>query len=254
MTNITPDDLQFFDREQDHSIVWKRLPHWTQAGAITFITWRTADSMPKEVLNRWMWERDEFLRKNGLDPTGDWKQALSQLPPKARGRIRWWLFNEWDRRLDDGAGACVLAEPQFSLIVMNSLQHFDGDRYLLTDAVVMPNHVHLLAAFRSEELMLEQCRSWKHFTATAIHRRQRELARVPSAERRDYGSPVAPPTGGSSSTTDSSYEPKEFWQVEQFDHLVRSQAQFDYLRKYIAENPARANLAEGMSRHFSKPL
>ena len=144
----------------------------------------------------------------------------------------------------------MFADPEFSLIVMQSLQHFDGDRYLLTDAVVMPNHVHLLAAFRSEELMLEQCTSWKHFTATAIHRRQRELARVPSAERRDYGSPVAPPTGDAP----SNYEPKVFWQVEQFDHLVRSQEQFDYLRRYIAENPARANLAEGMYRHYSKPL
>jgi putative transposase len=243
MPEITPDDLQFFDREQEHSVVWKRLPHWTQAGAVAFVTWRTADSMPKEIFNQWTRERDEYLIANGLNPASDWKQSLGQLPPKDWGRIRWWLFNEWDRRLDNGAGECVLADPNLSLIIMNSLTHFDGDRYLLTDAVVMPNHVHLLAAFRSEELMLDQCTSWKHFTATAIHRLQRERQKrgeeeIPSAERRD----------------NRTYEPKAFWLVEQFDHLVRSQEQFDYLRKYIAENPARARLADGMYRHYSKPL
>ena len=137
---------------------------------------------------------------------------------------------------------------------MNSLQHFDGDRYLLTDAVVMPNHVHLLAGFPTEEAMLAQCTSWKHFTAVAIRRRQRERARqeektVPSAERRDYSSRGAPPTRQS-----SQYEPKPFWQVEQFDHLVRSQEQFDYLQRYIAANPSRAKLAPGTYRHFSKDL
>ena len=204
--------------------------------------------MPKDVLARWTQERDEFLRRNNLDPAGDWKQALSQLPPMKRGQIRWWLFNEWDRRLDDGAGECLLADPELSLIVMNSLQHFDGERCILTDAVVMPNHVHLLAGFPTEEAMLAQCTSWKHFTATAIRRKQRErmgreemqseAKSVPSAERRDYSSRVAPPT-----RQPLRYEPKPFWQVEQFDHLVRSQEQFDYLRRYIAANPARANLA-----------
>ena len=174
MSELSPEDLQFFDRNLEYSVVWGRLPHWTQAGTIAFITWRTADSMPKEVLARWTQERDEFLRRNKLDPAGDWKQALSQFPPKERGRIRWWLFNEWDRRLDDGAGECLLADPELSLVVMNSLQHFDGERYLLTDAVVMPNHVHLLAGFPTEEAMLAQCTSWKHFTAVAIRRRQRE--------------------------------------------------------------------------------
>jgi len=34
-----------------------------------------------------------------------------------------------------------------------------------------------------------------------------------------------------------------------FDHLVRSQAQFDYLRGYIANNPKIAGLREGKFLH-----
>jgi hypothetical protein len=34
------------------------------------------------------------------------------------------------------------------------------------------------------------------------------------------------------------------WQDESFDHIVRSAAQLDFYRKYIAENPDKAKLAE----------
>ncbi len=64
----------------------------------------------------------------------------------------------------------MLREPELSQIVMNSLLHFDNDRYAPTDAVVMPNHVHVLVAFRDEDSLITQCKSWKHFTATQINK------------------------------------------------------------------------------------
>ncbi|TWU26549.1 hypothetical protein Pla52o_04020 [Novipirellula galeiformis] len=47
--------------------------------------------------------------------------------------------------------------------------HFDGERYALGDFVVMPNHVHLLAAFPDADAMEKQFGSWLHFTAFRIH-------------------------------------------------------------------------------------
>jgi type I restriction enzyme R subunit len=100
--------------------------------------------------------------------------------------------------------------------------HFDGDRYELTDFVIMPNHVHLLVVFPAEDMMLRQCESWKHFTATKINQ---ALGRK-----------------------------GQFWQQDGFDHLVRSAEQFNYLRRYLAENPQKARLRPGEYRHLSKPL
>jgi len=74
-----------------------------------------------------------------------------------------------DRQLDAGAGACVLKRPELSRIVEDSLLHFDGNRYVLTDAVVMPNHMHLMAAFRDEGSLISQCTSWKRYTGRRIH-------------------------------------------------------------------------------------
>ena len=48
--------------------------------------------------------------------------------------------------------------------------NFDGDRYLLGDCVVMPNHVHLLAGSMARDAMLKQVESWKKWTALQIHR------------------------------------------------------------------------------------
>ena len=234
------DDLRFFERNDDFTVVWKHLPHWTQAATITFITWRLADSLPAAAIAQWQLERDDMLRQLGIDPNSDWKQALRKLPPDRRGHIRWSLFFAWDRHLDEAAGLCLLKAPEFSQIVLDSLLHFEGDRTVLTDAVIMPNHVHLLVAFRSQEAMFDQCTSWKHYTATKIHRVLR--SRLPT-ERQVYGTPVAPPTGELFG---------QFWQTDQFDHLVRSEEQFRFLRDYIRKNPERAGLKAGSFLHYSR--
>ncbi len=244
MASISTDELRFFERDDDFTIVWKNLPHWTQAGTITFITWRLADSLPAAAIAVWQAERDEMLRSFGLDPDGNWKQELSRFQKVRRGHIRWSLFFAWDRRLDQAAGSCLLQDPEYSQIVLNSLLHFDGDRYVLTDAVIMPNHIHLLVGFRDQEMMFSQCTSWKHFTATEIRRRLKNQS--PSAERRVYGTPVAPTTG---ITVHG-----QFWQTDQFDHLVRSEEQYSFLRDYIAKNPTKAGLKPGTCRHYSRGL
>ncbi len=159
--------FQFFDPRQDITIATKSLPHWAQAGTVCFITWRTADSLPAEVLNRLTRERIALFDSFGLDSSADWKQQLAKLPLSQRGRVQWLLFSAWDQQLDSGAGACVLARPQLSKIVLESLLYFDGDRYVLTDAVVMPNHVHLLVAFRDDDALLAQCTSVETVYGTA---------------------------------------------------------------------------------------
>ncbi len=116
----------------------------------------------------------------------------------------------------------MLRQAKLAQLVAGSLEHFDSDRYELTDYVVMSNHVHLLAAFPDGPAMLKQCESWKHFTATQINRQLNRKGR--------------------------------FWQQDGFDHLVRSVEQFEYLRGYIAQNPIKARLHDGEYLHKSKAL
>jgi type I restriction enzyme R subunit len=222
MTYSSKQAIQVFDPSQEVAVVDRRLPHWSQAGTISFITWRTFDSLPKNVIDGWFAERNEWLKLHGIAPAGDWPKLVQSLSPSSRHELNCLLSERWHDALDSSHGKCVLRRPELSQIVSNSLLHFDGDKYELTDFVVMPNHVHLLAAFPDEATMLRQCDSWKHYTATQINRRLGRDGR--------------------------------FWQQDGFDHLVRSLDEFEYLRRYIANNPRRAKLRPGEYIHWSKAL
>jgi putative transposase len=213
--------VRFFDSNDQILITQRRLPHWAQDGCVVFITWRTADSMPKDVLERWRAERNRWLDHHGIDPTQkSWKTRVQELPPDLMVEYHDRFITRWHAALDSGHGACVLIRPDIADILMKSLLHFDGDRYEMLDFVIMPNHVHLLATFPDKASMVEQCDSWKHFTARQINRRLGIQGR--------------------------------FWQQDAFDHLVRHEGQFRRLRDYIAQNPLNAGLRADQVRLWRK--
>jgi len=212
--------LRFFDPRDEYFVVErKELPHWVQAGALCFITWRTWDSMPAAVVSDWLRRRNAWLVQRGIDPVSrEWRSALRQLPVAEQREFRNFLAERWEGRLDECHGACPLRDPKLGRIVSTSLMHFDGVRYALTDYAVMPNHVHVLAAFPSAESVLPQVDSWKHYTAAAINRAVGRRGR--------------------------------FWEADGFDHLVRSAEEFAHLRSYIEDNPRRAGLQVGEFVHY----
>ena len=77
---MTAADLRFFEPQEDYAVSWKRLPHWSQAGCVVFVTWRTLDSIPAPVMRRFERERDEILAAHGIGPETDWKYEVSKLP------------------------------------------------------------------------------------------------------------------------------------------------------------------------------
>lgn len=204
---------ELFDPKAEFHISERCRPHWSQAGAVVFITFRTHDSIPREVVQRWEREKGEWLRIRGHTRLGHWTVAVPQLSEKEQADFRREFQRCREEFLDTCHGECVLRRPELAQIVSDSLMHFDGERYRVGDFVVMPNHVHLLAVFATAEAMRDQCRSWMHFTAREINQMLRRKG--------------------------------HFWQEEPFDHLVRSSEQFDYFRRYILENPAKARLGSG---------
>lgn len=203
---------ELFDPKADLSISEHYRPHWSQAGAIVFITFRCADSIPREVLIRWDREKQDWLRRHGCSLDRHWSEVLPKLAPALRKLFKKEFNRCREDFLDSCHGDCVLSNPVNAKIVADTLLHFDGERYRMGDFIVMPNHVHLLAAFSSECSMAAQCDSWLHFSARKIN--------------------LALGRKG------------KFWQQEPFDHLVRSPEQYIYLRNYIKENGSKAGLAE----------
>jgi REP element-mobilizing transposase RayT len=211
--------FRFFDPNVEVGVIERRLPHWSQSDTISFVTWRTWDSIPKDVLTAWLEERKHWLGERKIDPERVvWKLQLLRLPAAERREYYERFSTRWQNMLDSCHGECVLRQPSIAKIVSDSLLSFDGRRYKVTDFVVMPNHVHLLVSFSPGFDMLRQCANWKHFTARAINAHLGRSGR--------------------------------FWQTDGYDHLVRSPEQFLTLRTYIADNPVRARLRGASSFIF----
>lgn len=56
------DKLRFFNPYEEIRFTENLLPHWQQKGAMYFITFRLADSIPARLRAQWQEEREIWLR------------------------------------------------------------------------------------------------------------------------------------------------------------------------------------------------
>lgn len=132
-----------------HRSIYSRsyLPHFDAARVVQGITFRLADSVPRNVIGFW---RDEILlnRRWGTD------RARQE---ELRRRVA--------RYEDAGRGECHLRRPEIAALLRDALLRFDGERYRLLAWCVMPNHVHVLIKQARGFPLAEIVKSWKVFTA-----------------------------------------------------------------------------------------
>ena len=109
-----------------------------------------------------------------------------------------------------------LTDPLCGEIIVSALHFFHGDRYLLYDYTIMPDHVHMIikplktrAKTNCLSKILHSIKSW---TANQIncHRGAR--------------GPV--------------------WQEETYDHIIRDRQDYETKSRYIWANPVRAGLTD----------
>jgi len=200
-----------FDVDADLGISVRSRPHWHQAGAVTFVTIRLNDSMPADVVKQWLRAQQAWFVQQGLGEISvDAMLARDDLPRDLRRAFTKFRNRLWNTNLDDCPGACCLRNRAHAKMVADSLLHFDGVRYDIERFVVMPNHVHFLVQMHQGWDLRTQCESWMRYSATQINRSMGAFG--------------------------------DFW-AEPFDHAVRNPAQFEYLRHYIIDNPAKARLS-----------
>jgi REP element-mobilizing transposase RayT len=178
------------------------LPHWESEHATYFVTYRLADSLPRELLDRLRQERDAFDHA---------EQAGTKVPAdRDRARKLRAILQEAEQCLDDGLGHCYMRDFRVAKIVADSVRHFHAQRYLLCAWCVMPNHVHVIFSPLQQHTLEAILHTWKSYSALEANR---FLGR----------------TG-------------PFWQREYFDHLVRNEASLLKITRYVQENPQKAGL------------
>jgi putative transposase len=187
------------------------LPHVKREGATYFVTLRLADSLPKEVLMKFLAEKAERIRRldlslacnNGLAKPKPIEHSEEAIEKDYRRKV--------ERYLDKGAGECLLRRPEIAELLAGAFRFFADERYRLDAWVVMPNHAHAVFWPMPNNTVSDIVKSWKQFTAT---RANRILNRIGT----------------------------ELWQPEPFDHWIRNDEEHDRCCHYVIWNPAKAGL------------
>jgi REP element-mobilizing transposase RayT len=149
------------------------LPHWQTDEGTYFVTFRLLDSLPADLARM-----------------------------KGGRRV--------EEALDRGLGASHLARSDIGSMVFHAMRFFDGKRYTLHNACVMPNHVHAVFRTAPRVRLSVVMRAWKGFTATQANR---------LLERKGA-----------------------FWQRESFDRLIRDENEVARANAYVLANPEKAGL------------
>ncbi len=152
-----PENDQWED--DPHAPVHKRhgayLPHWTKENATYFVTFRLADSLPRQVMEKLKSEKGK-------------------------------IFKLVEDALHTGDGPQYLSDPRIADLVQNALLHFHMQRYFLCAWAILPNHVHVLvrpfASFDLKSIL----HSWKSFTAHEANKILNRTGNFWQAESYDY--------------------------------------------------------------------
>jgi putative transposase len=192
--------------DRDHWYCRGYLPHF-DGPAIQGLTFCLGDGLPKVVL-------DELATE------------LRSLPPERQKAER---RKQIEAHLDRGMGSCVLERPDVANIVELAILERHPAEYELYAWVVMPNHVHLLAGFKTGVEWEEVIGRLKGSTSRAINLMM----------------------GRSGS----------LWQRESYDRFIRDLDHFNAALAYIHANPVKARLcssadayAWSSARRLMKPI
>ena len=196
----------------EYKLFYRRhLPHLQPPGATLFIAFRLAGSIPAEVLQQLRAEADrvEAILARISDP----KERTERAYLEQRR-----LFGKWDTALDTAqSGPFWLRDSRVAGLVAESMHHRDGWVYDLVAYCIMPNHVHVVYTPLPKE------DGTYHAMSAIMHSLKLYTASESNLLLGREG---------------------QFWQHENYDHVVRDEAELRRIIWYVLNNPVKAGLVE----------
>ncbi|MBI4760039.1 MAG: transposase [Chloroflexi bacterium] len=197
----------------------RKLPHWHPEGAMFFITFRLANSLPAHILQALEaeHEREKQIVRAKYSGAQQYRE-LYKLDKKYFGRFDSWL----DRCVEESPR--WLANERVAQIVAEEIHRLDGERYMLIAYCLMSNHVHLVID------TAERSFQPTHAGVTANYPLADTLKLLKGRTARFCNQALG--------RSDS------FWQAESYDHVIRNQKEYENIVWYTLNNPVKAGLVE----------
>ena len=190
----------------------RHLPHFQPPDATLFITFRLAASIPVDIQEQLKTEaeRIETILTGISNPQERAERAYLE---QRR------LFGRWDTVLDTASsGPFWLREPAIATLMIEAFHYRDGRVYDLDAFCVMPNHAHVVFT----PLRKEDGKSYHAMSAIMHSLKGRSAIKANQILKRKG----------------------KFWQHENYDHVVRDEAEWKRIITYVLNNPVKAGLVE----------
>jgi REP element-mobilizing transposase RayT len=197
----------------------RNLPHWIPEGAMFFITFRLANSLPINIIQELEAEREREKKIVRAKFSGAQQyEELYKLDKKHFGHFDAWL----DRCVEESPR--WLADEKIAQIVADEIHNLDGERYALVAYCLMSNHAHLV--IDTAECNIKPA----HAGVTRKYPLTDTLKLLKGRTARFCNQAL-----GRSGT---------FWQAESYDHVIRNQREYENIVWYTLNNPVKAGLVE----------
>ena len=189
----------------------RHLPHFQPRGFGFFITFRLANSLPREVVEKLLDEAkqldESFLKTQALPEEYNLKTIEQQK-----------LFEQWDIALHTSMSRNrYLEDERVASIVVDSIRFHDKEWFDLEAFCIMPNHVHLVLT------PMEKAEGTDYSLAEITHNIKRNSSK--------QANQILGRTGA-------------FWQHENYDHVIRDSIELERIVQYVLYNPVKASLIE----------
>jgi putative transposase len=185
-----------------------KLPHILKEDATYFVTYRFAGSIAKPAIEKLY--NEQLITERNI-------RLLKLSPEKQKEHIylsQKLYFGKFDALLDKPLnGPYWLAEEPVARLVYDSLLFYHPGIINLHCFCIMSNHVHALFTPLPE--------------APPLHNIMKRLKSYTGK----YGNELLSLSG-------------QFWERESYDHIVRSEAEFQRIVQYILNNPVKAGLVK----------
>lgn len=198
-------------------VYYKRnLPHFLPKGYAFFVTFRLANTIPKNVYDEIKTRyNSEIKRIMGYDNDKKKYEAYKNLQN--------YVFRKYESILDKADfGRDWLRNEKIAKIVENAFYFNNKKKYDLIAFTIMPNHVHIiLKPYEDEQKANKTGKSEKYVLTKIVGNIKSFTANKANEELKRKGS---------------------FWHNESYDHVIRDEKELRAFTEYILNNPVKAGL------------
>jgi putative transposase len=207
----------------------RKLPHIHSPGAILFVTFRLAGSIPKTVIEKWKQEKI-WLEKE--------QQRIEKLSESENNQKEDFLnfHRRWFAKFEDvlhreESNVVWLKDERVAGLVADSLKYRDGKVYHLKAFCIMSNHVHVVFKPLLDDESLKEIKGSNPLKFVSSVPTLGETMQSLKGYTAHEANKILNRTG-------------QFWEEESYDHEVRNDEELSRIVKYVLNNPVKAGLVK----------